>query len=88
MAANAYVGHVDSHGVFIDGTAERNNIVITRSISENVAGGNVGYGILDSALSLSGGHRSNMLGSDWTTVGIGLARSGDRTFYVQVFGLE
>jgi len=88
MAANSYVGHVDSEGVYIDGTAKRHDISLTKSLSENVAGGNVGYGILNSALSLSGGHRANMLGSDWTTVGIGIARDGDRAYYVQVFGME
>ncbi|HRI36856.1 MAG TPA: CAP domain-containing protein, partial [bacterium] len=59
MAANSYVGHVDSEGVYIDGTAKRHDISLTKSLSENVAGGNVGYGILNSALSLSGGHRAN-----------------------------
>lgn len=88
MAVNSYVGHVDSYGVYIDGTAKREGISITKSISENVAGGNVGYGVLNSALSLSGGHRSNMLANEWTTVGIGIARQGERAFYVQVFGME
>ncbi len=61
MADHGYVGHVDSTGVYINGTAKRFGFDIDFSLSENVAGGNVGYGVLISALSLSGGHRANML---------------------------
>ena len=41
---------------------------------------------LQAGLSLSGGHRANMLKSDWTKVGVGLTIKNGRTTLVQVFG--
>lgn len=41
MAANNYVGHDDSAGQKITGTAKRAGIEIAGSVGENVAGGSV-----------------------------------------------
>ncbi len=40
---------------------------------------------LQSGLLLSGAHRSNMLGTRWTKVGISIVVKGDKTSVVQVF---
>ena len=61
MADHNYVGHDDSAGQKITGTAKRAGIEISGSVGENVAGGSVGTDFLLAGLSLSGGHRSNML---------------------------
>lgn len=85
MADNAYVGHDDSRGQKIPGTAKRAGIPIVGSVGENVAGGSVGSDFLLAGLSLSGGHRSNMLG-EWTKIGVASVVRGGMTYYVQVFG--
>lgn len=61
MADHNYVGHDDSAGQKITGTAKRAGVEISGSVGENVAGGSVGTDFLLAGLSLSGGHRSNML---------------------------
>lgn len=85
MADHNYVGHDDSTGVKITGTAKRAGIVITGSVGENVAGGSVGTDFLLAGLSLSGGHRTNMLG-DWAKIGVAAVVRNGQTYYVQVFG--
>jgi rare lipoprotein A (peptidoglycan hydrolase) len=74
MSDNDYVGHVDSEGVYIRDTGKRVGIDIAQSIGENVAGGTVSASFLQAGLSLSSGHRANMLG-DWSKVGIGVVIS-------------
>lgn len=85
MADNAYVGHDDSRGQKLPGTAKRAGIPVSGSIGENVAGGSVGSDFLLVGLSLSGGHRSNILG-EWTKIGVAAVVRNGMTYYVQVFG--
>ncbi len=85
MAEHNYVGHDDSAGAKINGTAKRAGIEIGTSLGENVAGGSVGSDFLLAGLSLSGGHRMNMLG-DWTKIGVAAVVRNGMTYYVQVFG--
>ncbi len=85
MADHAYVGHDDSSGQKISGTASRAGIAVSGSIGENVAGGSVGVDFLIAGLALSGGHRANMLG-DWTKMGAAAVVKDGTTYYVQVFG--
>ena len=85
MASHNYVGHDDSSGQKITGTAKRAGIQVYGSVGENVAGGSVGTDFLLAGLSLSGGHRSNMLG-DWSKVGVAAVVKNGQTYYVQVFG--
>jgi uncharacterized protein YkwD len=85
MAANNYVGHDDSHGEKIVGTAKRMGIPLSGSVGENVAGGSVSTEFLLAGLALSGGHRANMIG-DWGHMGIGAVVKDGLTYYVQVFG--
>lgn len=85
MASHNYVGHDDSTGQKITGTAKRAGIQVYGSVGENVAGGSVGTDFLLAGLSLSGGHRSNMLG-DWSKVGVAAVVKNGQTYYVQVFG--
>jgi uncharacterized protein YkwD len=86
MATNNYVGHTDSRGDSIGGLAKRLQIAIKWGIGENVAGGTVSIEYLQAGLSLSGGHRANMLKSSWTKVGVGLTIKNGKTTLVQVFG--
>jgi uncharacterized protein YkwD len=86
MAAGNYVGHTDSRGESIVGLAKRLQMTIKWGIGENVAGGTVSIAYLQAGLSLSGGHRANMLKPEWTKVGIGLTIRGGKTTLVQVFG--
>lgn len=65
MADNNYIGHVDSSGTRILGTAKRNKIEISGSIGENVAGGEINMEKLFAELQMSAGHRANMLDT-WT----------------------
>lgn len=46
MTNNLYVGHVDSRGEYILGTAKRAGIRVLGSVGENVAGGTVGVSYL------------------------------------------
>ena len=69
MADHNYVGHDDSRGEKIGHTAKRAGIPVTGSLGENVAGGSVGFDYLLAGLSLSGGHRANMLGP-WKKMGV------------------
>ena len=46
MAENNYVGHNDSAGQKINGTAKRAGIAVSGSMGENVAGGSVGSDFL------------------------------------------
>ena len=85
MADHNYVGHDDSTGQKINGTAKRAGIAVTGGMGENVAGGSVGSDFLLAGLSLSGGHRANMLG-EWTKIGVAAAVRNGLTYYVQVFG--
>ena len=86
MSDHGYVGHTDSQGGHIRDTAKRNGITVTGSIGENVAGGTVSAEYLQAGLSLSGGHRSNMLGANWTKVGIGVVISAGKANVVELFG--
>lgn len=85
MADHNYVGHDDSAGQKIIGTATRAGITIAGSVGENVAGGSVGTDFLLAGLSLSGGHRANMLG-DWNKIGVAAVVKNGLTYYVQVYG--
>ncbi len=69
MNTNNYVGHTDSLGETISASARRMGLKLTGRLGENVAGGTVSPLYLQSGLSLSSGHRSNMLGP-WSNVGI------------------
>jgi len=85
MADNNYIGHVDSSGTRILGTAKRNKIEISGSIGENVAGGEINMEKLFAELQMSAGHRANMLDT-WTWVGFWYAEKNGQVYYVQVFG--
>lgn len=85
MSDNNYVGHVDSEGEYIRDTGKRIGIEIPGSIGENVAGGTVSASFLQAGLSLSGGHRANMLGA-WSKVGIGVVIRNGKVHVSQVFG--
>lgn len=85
MADHNYVGHDDSTGQKITGTAKRAGIAVAGSVGENVAGGSVGTDFLLAGLSLSGGHRANMLG-DWSKIGVAAVVKNGLTYYVQVYG--
>jgi Lytic transglycolase/Cysteine-rich secretory protein family len=61
MASNKYVWHQDSQWMYAFGLAESLGIEIIGSIGENVAWGTVGARYLQAGLSLSPGHRLNML---------------------------
>ena len=86
MATNNYVGHTDSSGQTIGGTAKRAKITVTGSIGENVAGGTVSADFLIAGLALSGGHRANILGESWTKLGIGVVEKNGMTYLVEIFG--
>jgi len=85
MAIHNSLSHTDSYGGKINDTAKRNNIKITGSIGENIAGGNINFRVLLVGLANSGGHRANMLES-WTKIGIGYAVKNGQVYYAQVFG--
>ena len=71
----------------IDGMAKRNNINIgVGSLGENVAGGNQNLEVLFAGLTMSAGHRMNILGAKWQHVGIGYAEKDGNVYYVQLFG--
>ena len=86
MANNNYVGHVDSKGVRILGTAKNNGIEVVGAVGENVAGGNINAEVLIAGLMMSGGHRKNMLDESWSRVGIGYAEKDGKVYYAQIFG--
>lgn len=85
MSDNNYVGHIDSQGEYIRETAKRAGFAIAGSLGENVAGGTVSASFLQAGLSLSGGHRANMLGN-WTKVGIGIVIKNGKVHLSEVFG--
>lgn len=85
MSDNNYVGHIDSEGDYIRETGKRAGITVPGSLGENVAGGTVSASFLQAGLSLSGAHRSNMLGN-WSKVGIGVVIKNGKVHLSQVFG--
>jgi uncharacterized protein YkwD len=65
--------------------SKRLGIEVSGSVWENVAGGTVSAAYLQAGLSLSGGHRANMLGN-WSKVGIGVVINNGKVYLAQVFG--
>lgn len=55
-----------------------------RSLAENVGVGPSAAAVQD-AFMASSGHRANILGAQWSDVGVGYARRGSQVFTVQVF---
>jgi uncharacterized protein YkwD len=84
MAAYNYVGHDDSQGQKITGTAKRAGVSLAGSVGENVAGGSVSVDFLLAGLALSGGHRENMLG-DWSKMGAAAVVKDGLVYYAQVY---
>ena len=84
MADHNYVGHDDSKGEKITGTAKRAGVALLGGVGENVADGSVSTDFLLAGLALSGGHRANMLG-EWTKMGAAAVEKNGLTYYVQVF---
>ena len=86
MAKYNYVWHISKDGMSIIEFATSQNIPISGSIWENVAGWNVSDMSLQDGLEESGSHRYNMIDSRWKKIGIGYVLQNGKTYIVQIFG--
>ena len=86
MAKYNYVWHISKDGMSIIEFAISQNIPISGSIWENVAGWNVSDMSLQDGLEESGSHRYNMIDSRWKKIGIGYVLQNGKTYIVQIFG--
>lgn len=56
--------------------------------AENIAAGSsTPAGVMDQWMN-SSGHRANILGSEWSSIGVGCVKVGSVTYWVQVFGID
>jgi len=88
MAVEGFFDHTDPRG---RGPAERVAIFDRENaftfIGENIAAGYPSAGVACRGWMNSSGHRANILGTQYTTIGAGFARGGPYgRYYVQVFG--
>lgn len=86
MRDGGFVSHYDPAGGAVDGRLRAAGISFIKA-GENIAvietgdpAGDAHRGFMDSAP-----HRANILGSDYTSVGVGVAAVGDRFWITQVF---
>ena len=85
MAQYNYVGHWTPEWLDILGFARSLQLDHPKTISENVAWGNVSYMFLQDGLEESGSHRYSMINPNWTKMGIGYSIKNKKAYLVQVF---
>ena len=92
MAANSFFSHRGLDGSMVDDRADKFGISDWRAIGENIAylrGYDSPETFAVEKWMQSPSHRQNLLGSQWTESAIGVAVTGDGTYYfTQVFLVE
>lgn len=89
MAANDYLGHVDSLGRDLPRNFEAFEYVRWRKIGQNVAKGALDPESVMKLWMNSDKHRTNILSPDFTEIGVGYCPTGEGThrhYWVQNFG--
>jgi hypothetical protein len=85
MANNNYVWHWTPEWLDILEFAKSLNITHPNTLSENVAGWNVSYQVLQDGLEESWSHRHSMVYPQWKKIGIGYSIKNKKGYLVQVF---
>ncbi len=81
MMNNSFISHVSSDGKTTEERILSEDKLFTISLGENVARDSSIEGA-HTALMNSAGHRKNILASDWTHIGLGIATGKDGLFYI------